>query len=694
MRLLAGEKVFALDIGTRTVVGIVAVGEEEGLKIKASDYLEHRERAMLDGQIHDVELVARAVKTVKECLERKTGEPLKEVAVAAAGRVLKTLRCRQEEDYGQVVELDRERVLGLELQAVQAAQRQLAEEKKDDDLNYHCVGYSVVKYELDGYRIGNLLGQRGRKAAVEVLATFLPRAVVDSLFASLQRAGLEVMSLTLEPIAASAVVIPAGMRMLNIALVDIGAGTSDIALSADGTIIAYDMVPVAGDEVTEAICHHYLLDFSTAELVKRSLTLEDEVTFTDVLGVEHTVPCREIIEKIQPVVESLAEAIAEKIIALNGGAPQAVILIGGGSLTPGLPDKLAEILGLSRQRVSVRGREALKAVVGEENLSGPESVTPIGIALTAYRREGLGFAKVTVNNQQVRLFEINRSTVADALLAAGINLKKVYPRIGLALTATVNGELKIIKGTKGKPAVIKVNGEDASLDTPVKNNDEITFIEAVDGEDASGVVGDVLPPLSPLRVYINEKEVTINPVILMNNRVVDRDTPLEDGATITYELPSNLGTVMSLAGMEYVNEEDYEITVNGIPVELDAPVSDGDHIKVFPRAQNIDTEEVLPAGEEVKETGSLFSSRPRENTAGGTNSTSGGSGGVKVTVNGEEVVIDKASPIFADVIAAVDFSARPPKPGSWLVMEINGLRAEFTTPVKDGDEITIYWEER
>ena len=57
--------------------------------------------------------------------------------------------------------------------------------------------------------------------------------------------------------------------MLNIALVDVGAGTSDISITRDGSIIAYGMIPYAGDELTEAIVHHYLVDFKTAEQMKR-----------------------------------------------------------------------------------------------------------------------------------------------------------------------------------------------------------------------------------------------------------------------------------------------------------------------------------------------------------------------------------------------------------------------------------------
>jgi cell division ATPase FtsA len=99
---------------------------------------------------------------------------------------------------------------------------------------------------------------------VEVLATFLPRVVVESLYAVVARAGLEVASLTLEPIAAMNVSIYSSLRLLNLALVDIGAGTSDIALTKDGTVFAFAMASVAGDEITEKIAEVLLLDFEQA----------------------------------------------------------------------------------------------------------------------------------------------------------------------------------------------------------------------------------------------------------------------------------------------------------------------------------------------------------------------------------------------------------------------------------------------
>ena len=78
---------FALDIGTRSIVGMVGEKTEAGIRVLGAIRHEHTTRAMLDGQIHDVPEVAKVIRSVKAKLESEFG-PLKQVAIAAAGRAL------------------------------------------------------------------------------------------------------------------------------------------------------------------------------------------------------------------------------------------------------------------------------------------------------------------------------------------------------------------------------------------------------------------------------------------------------------------------------------------------------------------------------------------------------------------------------------------------------------------------------
>ena len=699
--------IFALDIGTRSVVGIVMQETPKGLEIVATEHLEHQTRAMIDGQIHNIEQVAKVLKTVTEKLETKVGQSLTKVAVAAAGRALKTVRVKVCADIADFVEIQQDDILRLELQAVQEAQARLTEDEPDESerlLNYHCVGYSVVYYELDGFKIGSLYSQKGKMVGVEVIATFLPRVVVDSIFVALGKVGLEMTSLTLEPIAAATVVVPQGMRQLNIALVDIGAGTSDIAITAEGSIVGYGMAPVAGDEITEKISAHYLVDFNQAEIIKKSINPQEEVTFSDVLGIEHTVSKKELLDVISDSVFFLTKQISERIIELNGRTPQAVICIGGGSLTPLLKDMLAENLGLSKQRVAIRGREAISEVFGGQELVGPESVTPIGIAVASYERKGLGFAQIVVNNRQIRLFEASRGTVADALMAAGISMRKTQPRLGMALTVTVNGSLKIVKGGRGKAAIVTLNGIPVSIDHQASHNDVIEFTIAEDGENASGYIYDVVPDFLPINVNVNGEAFTINPVITMNDHPVTYYDELVDNARIVYFVPKTVAEIMEISG-HAEREKEYFVYLNERMVDPMTVVEEGDDIVVEETTDIVNR--LTATGSEGEKTftdtiDESYAEKPREleteKLALETDPRPTETlmlrrpSNTVVNVNGERVEIDRSNIILTDVLTRTEFILRPPESGMRLVMKVNGVNAEFTTPLRNGDNVTLQWE--
>lgn len=132
--------------------------------------------------------------------------------------------------------------------------------------------------------------------------------------------------MTLEPIAAINIAIPSNLRLLNLALVDIGAGTSDIAITKDGTVISFGMVAAAGDLFTEAIAQEFLLSFDKAEIVKMNLSKAETQNFVDVLGLEQSVASQVILDRIQPIIIDTAEKIAEQILSYNEKAPSAVFV--------------------------------------------------------------------------------------------------------------------------------------------------------------------------------------------------------------------------------------------------------------------------------------------------------------------------------------------------------------------------------
>ncbi|WP_409302221.1 cell division protein FtsA [Peribacillus sp. SCS-155] len=551
------EKIFALDIGTRSVVGLVLEKRDDTYFVKDILAKEHTERAMMDGQIHDVISVSKVISEIKDGLEQIHG-PLTEVCVAAAGRALKTERAAVTVDVRGKPIMQRDDILHLELSAVQQAQSLVAEKISGDaSYHYYCVGYSVLYYRLDGEEIGNLIDQSGNEASVEIIATFLPKVVVESLLAALKRSNLTMSALTLEPIAAINVLIPPSMRRLNVALVDIGAGTSDIAITDTGTVIAYGMVPVAGDEITEAISDHLLLDFPMAEQAKRSLMNEQEITVTDILGFENSIARDEIVEQIFPALAGLAEAISKEIRALNNHkSPKAVMLVGGGSLTPKLPALLAEKLDLPQNRVAIRGIEAITNLSMSDHLpKGPELVTPVGIAIAAHNSP-IQYMSVYVNGQLVRLFEMKKMTVGDCLLTAGIKIGKLYGRPGLAMIVNVNGQKITVPGSHGQKPTLLLNGIPAALDDDVKKDDQISVEKGVDGEPSVVKIEDLLDSLPQKKVYINDVEYFVSANLLKNGKPASGSDLVRDKDQISCHFPENIEELL------------ISLQLNGFPATL------------------------------------------------------------------------------------------------------------------------------
>lgn len=201
-------QIFALDIGTQSVTGIILEANNNTYTVLDYCMEEHNERAMLDGQIHNVVQVANVIEKVKKTLENKHGK-LSSVSVAAAGRALKTVQAEATIPLHKQPIANEETIKHLELSAVQKAQNKLLEQENHKHAHdYYCVGYSVLHYKLDDQKIGSLIDQTGENASVDIIATFLPKVVVESLLASLQRANLKMDALTLEPIAAIHVLIP------------------------------------------------------------------------------------------------------------------------------------------------------------------------------------------------------------------------------------------------------------------------------------------------------------------------------------------------------------------------------------------------------------------------------------------------------------------------------------------------------
>lgn len=574
--------VFGLDIGTRNVVGTVGYKDEDDFYVIAQYIKEHGTRSMLDGQIHDIGRVGRTINAVKKELEEQSHLSLSEVCIAAAGRVLKTVTTTVEYSFEEEVVVTGEDVHTLDLLGIEKAQ-QILNENNDTNFKFYCVGYSVVKYYLNGDVFSNLEGHKAEVVSADIIVTFLPEDVVDGLYSAVGLAGLKVASLTLEPIAAINVAIPETFRMLNIALVDVGAGTSDISVTRDGSIIAYGMIPCAGDEITELLVQHYLVDFKTAEHIKLSSTTEKEIEYQDIMMIKHTITAEEVWDLIEPLVFRLTEDIAAKIKELNGGETvSATFVVGGGGKVHGFVEHLASELELPLERVALRGEEVLQEIHFEQQeiKKDPLLVTPIGICISYYDQKN-NFVFVRFNGERIKLYDNNKLTIVDAALRAGFPNDQLFPRRGKEINFYVNGKKRIVRGEPGESAVVRVNGRITSINAVLEPNSDIVIEPSTVGEAAvcrleeleeygrvvitfevngrmitcpkfAEVNGSLEPPYYEIQendwvemrgfytvaqiMEFMDVEIDLNSEILVNNKPADLDTQVYENFSVEWEV--------------------------------------------------------------------------------------------------------------------------------------------------------------
>jgi len=671
-----GDLIFALDIGTRSVVGVLAKKTSSGCKIIDMETVIHKTRSMSDGQIEDIPAVIEDVKHVRRVLENRRGVSLTKACVAAAGRTLKTLRAAWEYKLPADKQITREALQATELDAVRRTCEAFSKENPASGANsgFYCVGHSVIERQLDGFRADKPEGHRGESLVTEIIAAFLPVNVVESLCAVVEGSGMDVFGLTLEPIAAMNAVVPPELRVINLALCDIGAGTSDVAVSRDGSITAYGMSTIAGDEITESLMKALLVDFETAETIKTSP--EEEVSYKNILTIPGKLTRARVDEIIAPAVRELAKTIANEILKANGEIPQAVFLVGGSSKLRVLPQMLSEELGLDVSRIIAGNRDTLRGIIApdELNLSGEHS-TPVGIAISAGEGVHYDFTTISINGKKYRAPDTTRLTVFELLSFARIKPENLIAGAGKNLSFTISGEKKLLRGEPAKPSEITVNGEPASLNTAVKKGDEINVVIAQKGADAAAKLSEFydMSTVRSVTVTLVGQKCRAGCYLLVNGREITTDRRIQDGDEISMVNIRTLGELLdahSLSGDFLVNDDPQNreyVLHSGDIIAKKAP-SPSPEVKPTPEPTPTPAPEVKPA--------------PAQETK--SNPT--------ITVNGIEaefpVRADGKPPIFLDVAAA--FSDDPTELlKSAMTITLNGKMARLDEVIHSGDVIVI-----
>lgn len=724
-----GKVVFGLDIGTRSIVGTVGYKRGERFVVMAQRVKEHETRAMLDGQIHDIKKVGSTISAVKKELETDIGAKLDEVCIAAAGRVLRTVTTHVDMEFEEERVIKEEDVYELSAQGIEQAYGEF-QAGNDTDMKFYCVGYTIIRHYINHYPIGNPEEHKANSMGADMIVTFLPEDVVDGLYKAVELAGLQVANLTLEPIAAIQVAIPEKFRMLNIALVDVGAGTSDISITRDGVIEAYGMIPVAGDSLTEVIARHCLVDFNTAEQIKRQAEEQEEITYNDIIGLPQTIRREELFAVLKPGIENMTKPVADCIRELNGDKPvSAVFVVGGGGRIPGYTEALAEELGIVKERVALRGKEVMGAIDFPEGIEKSSLlVTPVGICLNFYEQSN-NFIFVTFNEVRVKVYDNGRLSVVDAAMQADFPNDGLFPKRGKELNYTVDGKVRMKRGELGEAAVITVNGEPGDIHTPIKANDIVQVIPSTEGEPATLEIRNLPEFEQSIKVNVNDKKVELPKFAQVNGALQSGYYEVNDGDVICMLDYYTVAQILEF--LDIILPEGTPIAVNNVRATKETPVYENftliwgdaagripvlqetaeevsgssnerrwDNIEEFFEKEKEESEndtDLEPEEDTDSETeeeddyvsGNAAEDKQDEDKSTGQNKVIPRS--IIVTANGRSVTLSgKASYVYVDIFDYLDIDLK--KPQGTIVTLLNGQTAEYLKEIKSGDVIEVYWK--
>ena len=549
-------------------------------------------------------------------------------------------------------------------------------------------------------------------------------------------AGLHVANLTLEPIAAIQVAIPEKFRMLNMALVDVGAGTSDISITKEGTITAYGMIPVAGDSLTDILVQHCLVEFEVAEQIKRKCRTQETIEYEDIMGLPQTIKASEVLELLDPEIERMTQLVSDTIKELNGDKPvSAVFVVGGGGMVPGYTEKLAEKLGIVKERVAIRGQEVMQTIAFELENARKDAmmVTPIGICLSYYVQSN-NFIFVEFNGERVKLYDNGKLSVTDAAMQMQFPNDQLFPRKGEALLFTVNGKTRMVRGEQGEAAVILVNGDEADMYTQLHNGDRVVVTPSTEGEPAALELGK-LPELGDaLQVYVNGKQISLPKTAEVNGhrenefyrigqnddiRIRNSYTVKEIAEFLDVPLSADIKVNDTAAQPDTRVYEHFTVSwdmKNPLPEGSYTDLPDDDTEKdayregaaygetlVTREAGAVAGEAVMAQGTETAaedETAGVSEQTPSgqneaaTQTAQSQSTASQGTHPLTVIVNHSPITMQgKASYVFVDVFDYIDFDlGSSASAGRSIVTNLNGRPAQFMEPLSEGDVIEIYWK--
>lgn len=270
--------IVSLDVGTEFVKALIARVEDDEIKIVGVGRARQELSDMHSGAIADITGVVRNCEEALSAAEDQAGLQAKKVVIGIAGELVKgvtnTIRYRRPQPDRPLDVAEMEFIIEKVQERSQAkAQKQIALETGNDDVEVKLVNSALVSIHIDGYKVSNPIGFQGRDVAVQIYTAFAPMVHIGALERVADELALELVAVAAEPFAVSRSVLgtDAGSNFTAI-LADVGGGTTDIAVVNDGGVEGTRMFGIGGRSFTRTIATDMNLSYNDAEKLKVNIT--------------------------------------------------------------------------------------------------------------------------------------------------------------------------------------------------------------------------------------------------------------------------------------------------------------------------------------------------------------------------------------------------------------------------------------
>ena len=381
---MGNEIIVGLDIGTTKIACFVGIRGENG-KVKILGYGKTDSDGVEHGVVRNVELAGKSVRKAVEQAANQANVDIDEVWVGVAGQHIKS-----RPSHGLItIPADHQLITQEDVDRLTADQYKIMLEPGEEIIHVFPQRYIVDRTELS--RDIPPVGVAGKTLEAEFHMVTSNVINLQNIKYAVQAAGLHIKDVVLEPVASSKAVLNDEDRDAGVAMVDIGGGTTDIAIFYDGIIRHTSVIPLAGNAITNDIRENCAILRNQAESlkVKFGSCLVQAVSDNDVIsipGIRSQAPREISVKTLASIINIRTKMIMEQVdyeIKLSGYQKKligGVVLTGGGAQLKNIKD-LCSLITATETRVGIPNEHLDPSSAGYDELAHPMFATGIGLVL-------------------------------------------------------------------------------------------------------------------------------------------------------------------------------------------------------------------------------------------------------------------------------------------------------------------------